>query len=167
MSTLPELIGIQNELTEKLIELEGELSEADEKELELLHKALPEKVQKYHNLLSLLDNQASFMKERKDFYAKAESAAKNLQKNIKHRIKTLMIDNDITELQGQDMIFKRCKAKPALILDEQQLLDCYKKTTIYVEPDKEKIRTAIENDTEVNGARLENNYAVRTYPKGK
>lgn len=167
-STLPKLVAQANFITERLIEAGGELDPDLETALAVNGKDLAVKVDNYAVMMDRFSIEADYYKAKaKEFTAAAksiEAAQARLKDNLKYALKELGVDSIV----GNDFKFTLQKVTPKLILEERLLPKSFTIETVSYTPDKDKIRDALEAGLDVEGATLEQGYALKKYvAKGK
>lgn len=141
----------------------GELTPELETLMDVNAIELANKADKYYYLIKSLGAEATYWKEQMDQVNKVIKSISNLEKNLKERIKYAMKESETPEIEGNDIKWKISKIKPKLVIDDATKLPPeLKVSTHYVEPNKEKIREALEAGEVVEGCRLEDNHSLRT-----
>lgn len=163
--TLPVLLSEYSEIMHKLLETEGQLTVEMEEDLKNLDSMIPAKVSQYIFVMDKLDSDAAHFDQKAKEYKEVSKRLETAQKNIKDRIKQLMLNYKLTEIDGGDEVFKLSKSKPRLVIDEEKLDDSFKVVVQSVEPDKEMISQYLKDGLPVIGATLEDVYSLRISKK--
>lgn len=161
------LLQNANEIAEKIIEAEGELTPDLEIELDLSDVAVSKKIDSISFILDRLQSDTEHFKSQAQQYANAARSLENAQKYLKERMKTAMIQYNVTRIDGVDVYFRISKAKARLVVDEDKLPSNMLMEVIVYKPDNERIRETIIANNEVPGAHLEETYSLRKYPNTK
>jgi len=157
------LVFESNELTQKIIENNGELPDDLSFDLEEIETSMAQKVDNYAVFMDRLDMESDYWGKRADEYAKVSKSLDNLKKRIKSNIKEAMLGLQTTEILGNDMRFKLSKTKPKTIYIESNIPDEYKKSVVSIEIDKDKIAEALKRGESIPGVVREEAYSLRKY----
>jgi len=104
MSTLYDLVRFSNNITEKLIENGGELTEEILEILNFTEEQLPKKVDSYATLDERLEKEIEYFKEKEEKIKRIRRAAETLQENIRSRIKICMLNGNLQTIDGVDLL---------------------------------------------------------------
>jgi len=166
--SLQVLVADANTIVELLIESNGEITPEIETTLTELEKNLTNKVDAYFVVIERLQFETKYFKAKASVFNNAAKTLSNTEERLKENIKRALRAMDKTEIVGNDYKFKISKTKPRLIIDPQILADKFKKQTIVIEPDKDKIRALLDAGILIKGAHYEESFALRkTINKGK
>lgn len=160
---LTELLELQNSVTQKLLENGGLIEGEIEKMLEITEKGLPAKIDNYSLVLDRLEQESKYFKSIADRYRDAASVLNDAHTKLKDRLKMAMLEHGLLELKGREERFALSPAKGSLEVDETKVPEEFKKTTILVEVDKEKIREKIKEGFAVPGCEMKPNFALKRY----
>lgn len=161
-SNVHELVAYSNRIVDKLLAADGDPELLDQLLLSI-QKQIAERVDGYVYLIGTLTDQEKALRARSSEFTNAARVCKNTTERIKEFFKTTMEETKRHELVGDDFKLKLSPTKASLVLDETQIPEKFKKQTILIEPDKDKIRAALTQGEEVPGAELVENYALRKY----
>ncbi len=162
MSTLRNLLAESTALENRLVETCGELDEELEKNLALLEINVPSKVTNYMGLLDRLEMEADNLYSKAKKYEMAAKALSGLRERLTSNVKHNMIENKLKELRGTDEAFTLSTSKKTVIITDYQALPrAYNPETVSSQPDKEKIRQALERGEIVPGAMLQDSFVLR------
>ena len=165
---LLELQAQYSKLIQKVIENDGALDNATELDLANNEQALAKKVDSYDFIIKKLKADQSYFSDRIKEYQKAKKSLQNAEESLKGRIKLFLNINKASEVQGDDVVFKLCSSKAALIIqDESKVPEKYKKQILITEVEKELLRQDLETGMEIEGAYLEPAHSLRSYIKTK
>lgn len=155
MSSLVDLTKESQALILKIIEAGGEITPEVEQELSNVELNLAEKIDRYAYLIERLNDEAEHWKKKKQKMDRLKCACENAAKNLKNTIKLSMQMQKVTEVKGIDEKFILVKQRDIVEIDDlTKLPKKYTKTVITVEPDKNAIRVALNENKKVPGARL-------------
>ena len=160
--SLQEIISITASIEEALVESSGEITPEISQMLDMKYTALPDKIDRYYGLMERMKSLSEYYEDRSEMFLKMSKSVLNIHKFCNHNIESAMRQLDTKELKGYDFKFKLQDGPPSLdIYDHTKIPEEYKKTTVTVEPDKTKIKEALKQGIEVNGAKLVTNQFVR------
>lgn len=158
-------------LEELLIEHGGEITEEIESALAIKEIHFPHKIDSYSFVLDRFDSLSTFYKEKAEFYLRMSRAAKTVVDQCKLNLRIAMEALHTDELIGNDFRFKLQRSTPAVVVDDEALVEnLYKKEKIEIVIDKKRICEDLKMGVPVVGARLEQTYSLRKYantPKKK
>lgn len=161
--SLISLVHVVSSLEEKLIESNGEITEEIEKSLVIKDTSLPEKMDSYALVIDRMDSISKFYKDKAEFYLKLAKSANFVVDRCKHNIKESMILLGIDELEGFDVRFKLTPTSPTCVIeDESKIPETFLKKEIKI--DKKELVQVLKSGVLIEGARLEENKALRMYP---
>lgn len=152
-----------NELELKLLESEGELSPEMETQIASLSNDLAHKIDSYDLIVSGMKKRAEFYKFKADQFNKANRTITNFIEALKDNLKKVLPQFENSEVRGEHSYYKLVTAGKKLIIDDESKLPSkYKITVSEVVPDKELIKSNLEDGIEVEGAHLENIIQLRS-----
>lgn len=161
-STLKELLIESSQLEDQLVATAGELTEELEQSLMLLEIKIPEKVSRTMGLIDRLEMEADNLYSKAQKYLMAQKALSGLRERLLANVKHNMITNNLDSLKGTDESFTLTEGKKTVIISDYSALPkSYNPETITSQPDKEKIRQAIERGEVVPGATLQSSFVLR------
>jgi hypothetical protein len=161
--SLFDIVAEANSIEQKLLESGGEVSEEIEAYLTSVEKDLANKVDAYHAVMGRAEAGADYFKARADEFYAASKVLSNFQSRLKDRIKGAIQLMGKTEIAGEDIVFKLSRVKPSLVIESQDSLpQSYLMVVTETVPDKDAIRTAIEQGATIPGAVLKENVSLRT-----
>ena len=164
MATLNELITNSSNTINKIIENGGELTPELSAEMETLETALETKVDNYALFMDRLKNEITYFKSKSKEFTTVEKTLKNLDANLKDRIKYAMGEMKKTELRGDNYRFKLSDTAGKLVISDEKLIpDKYKTETVIVEIDNETMKNDLRNGIDIAGAYLEKTKSLRKY----
>lgn len=166
---LSEILKEQNDIIEKILESEGEVSPELEKQLLVIDTHLPEKVDAYSSVLDRIANEAVYFDERAAEFAKAAKTLKKAYDRIKDQIKFNMESQGLKKLPGHDYVFSLSNSKGSVVVTNEDLIpDAYFEIVSSKKIDKNAIYTAIKKGMTIPGAHVvENSSLKRDVNKGK
>lgn len=124
---------------------------------------LKEKADNCNSLIESIELEESYFREKSKQCSEVARTLANARERLKDRIKYVMISTGVNEIEGNEIRFKLSNTKPALVLDEATLPVSWKMEIITIEPDKERIRAALEQGEFIPGATLKESHALRVY----
>lgn len=160
--SLRDLVHASNSITEALID-GGELTPELESALAVIETNLPEKIDGYHIMMTRLEEEAKYFKEKAAEFSLLANRIQNTQCRLKESIKQAMRDLGEDELKGNDYRFKLTNLKPKLVIDEIHIDRSYYMQVTKYEIDKKKIEEDLKLGVPVKGAKLEEIKALRLY----
>jgi len=161
--TLPEITRKLGELEATIQENLGEIDSETEKELELWTESLMHKVDSYYHVVEKFKGIEKHWNEKAKYYSNVAKGCRSVHERLKERLKFHMAEKKKTEVFGQDFKFRLSKSKDKLEIDEREIHAKWMKQVVKWEPDKEKIREALENNEKIDGAKLIKSYSLRSY----
>ena len=168
MSEPINVVGLNNALlesnmiTQQLIESGGEITPEMESYIKSLDFRLMSTVDTADLTLTRLDMEQDYFKGLADQYYKAARALENFKSRLKEEIKQTMIIHGFEEITGQNVRMKLTRTNPKLIIDGE-LPEKYKVQVVTTEIKKDAIKEDLKEGLCVEGAHLEESYALRTY----
>lgn len=152
-----------NDVLDIVIQSEGEVTPDVEKSLSLKENNLALAVDRRFTAIEMARHHVEFFKEQKKRYESAIKSLTNFVDWVKGDVKLAMLEMNQKELVGEEMRFTLSSTKPTVDVFSQDLLPSeYLREKLILEPDKEKIRAALELGIEVPGARLKENFSLRS-----
>ena len=161
--TLFSLVSQANAIEQAIAEAGGELSPEIEAALANIDIAVASKVDGYNAVMDRLDALAAYWKAEADKRAKIAKSVSAASDRLNANIKAAMLKMGKDEVIGNDVRFKLAKTKGRLVINEQELDPSFKMEIRDVVPDKERIKTALEDGFSVSGATLEPSFSLRSY----
>ena len=155
MSSLFDLAGEYKELYAMLTDADEDEQQVVEDTLEAVIGEIEVKAEGYVCLLNRLDMELSACKKHRDEWARAYTVRENAIKRLKQRAADAMMQMGKKEIKAGDNVIKLKGngGTAPLILDEnKEVPQSYMK--VILEPDKEKIRKAIEGGAELDFAHI-------------
>jgi len=165
MSDLATLLHEANKLEENILENNGELSPEVEQLLDQVSSELTTKADNLQFILGRMKTAEEHWKKQADYMAKVSRACKNFQKRLKERIRQAIEQSNKTQVEGSQVVFKLTGGKKRLEVDENLLPQEYKLQLVTWEPDRERIKSALESGQKIPGASLSGGTQLRAYPK--
>jgi len=141
----------------------GEITPEVEAELAKFDSAIAEKIDDYKFVMNKLEFESQFWTEEAKARQKIAKACDLIQQKMKERLIAAMQTMGMDEIQGDAYRAKLTPTKGRLVIDVAKLPDDFKTPVVTMEPEKEKIRIALENFEEVPGAMLEGGVSLRFY----
>lgn len=151
--TLFDLVGEYKELYAMLTEEQDEQIIKDS--LESVVGAIEVKSQGYVAILNRLDMEIDACRKQKEAWSKKLSVRMNAYKRLKQRLADAMIQLGKDEIPAGDNVIKLKNnggEEPLMFVPEKEIPQSYMK--VVLEPDKEKIRKAIEDGKTLDFAYL-------------
>lgn len=160
------LIDLSQEYAAILDEIEacgGEVTDTQELRLDAISRELVQAPDKADFVIKKLDCDSRFYGERIKELQGYKRAIDNAQSRFKDQIKDFMHTTNQTRLGGEyvDLVLKASKPK-VVIDDESKVPDGYIETTIVRTPDKARMYEDMKMGVPVDGARLEDVFALQT-----
>lgn len=163
---LYDLVQYAKNLTDSLIQGEGELTPELELELANIDKELMTKVDSYKYVLERLDLEAKYWKDKADQYLRVSKSCKNLQDRMKERIKEAMDILEASEVEGNDFKFKLIKqGEKVEVLDENFIPVKFMKEEITYKLDKKALLKELKNGEKIEGCEIKPIVSLRSYPR--
>jgi len=154
MSTLYELFQSQNQVLEQLLR-SGEESDEINKTLMNLQVDVPAKVSAYKHLIDRLEAESDYLNEKADEYKAASKVLDNARTRIKDRLKSIMLEFNLDELDGGDVCFKLSKSKASVVINNEELVpEEYTRTVVSKSYDKVRISQDLNANKVVPGCSL-------------
>lgn len=162
--TLVALAAEAQEISRLILESDGELSTELERRLDLNTTAIAAKVDKYVFIEDELEAKAALWKRRADACKAMHERFVKAQEQLRSRVKAVMLEAGKKELNGAYHRYVLSQLKPKVVIPDESILpnECKMIQTKMV-PDKDKIKSLLEDGIEVPGAGLEQVYSLRTY----
>lgn len=161
MKSLSMLMDLETEIERQLEASGGELSEELEKFVTEIEVELPQKIDGYSRFFATIESKESYLREKAKKFESAARTWANIEKRLKDSMKAHMIKHKKTELVGNDSVFKLVKTAQKMIISTAALPQEFTKTTVSIEPDREKILAAKELGNIVTGVSFEDNFSLR------
>lgn len=162
--SLVAIVGEVNSLEAMLIESEGQIDEAIENALAVKEIELPEKVDQYFYTFERFKVLEAYYKERAQFFSLVQKQCANVQTRLKENMKEAMSSLGVDEIQGNDIRYKLSKSKPALQIENEELIPKqYKKEVVTIELNKKALAEDLTMG-EIPGAKLVDSFSLRPYP---
>lgn len=168
----PTLIDLHYKLESLLEQSDGELTDdvANQVDLfnqtELTHQEIEQKIENYYGLMNRLKPMADYYKAESDKYLKMKRGLEAVVERMNGNLREYMRLNELNEIHGVSHRFVLSKTSPKLIIeDESKIGAAYK--VITTEIDTKLLKAVMQSGTEVEGAKLEDSYSLRSYLKRK
>lgn len=162
--SLIELASEAQVICKLILESGGELSPELEQKLDVNTTALLAKVDSYVFIEEHLEANAALWKRKADACKSIHDRYVKAQDRLRDRIKIGMQVLERDELKGKNYRYKLSKLKPKLVISDPVKLPIECKMVVSeTVPDKEKIKSLLEDGIEVPGASLEPVYQLRDY----
>lgn len=164
MSTIKDIVKDVIALEQLVLEQDGELNETLEVWMQLNADNMADKIDGYSYFIDRLEIGMDYLKAKENELKAARKAYENMIERLQFNLRLTMDMLNIDELRGHDYRYKRTEGKPRVeIYDEQELPLNMMREKINYEPDKDKIKDAIESGNQVLGARLIASTQLRRY----
>lgn len=161
--SIAQLFSEQNELLQKIINNDGEVTNEIESQLESLATLIPSKVDSYYAVLDRIENESVYFKTKADEFTAAQKSLMNVHYKIRERIKFLMQQEGINKLPGVDFQFSLSKTKPAVTINNLDLIPKeYSEIVQETKINKDMLREDLERGVPVPGASLVEGFALRS-----
>lgn len=157
MTTLYNLVKESNELIEKIIQNDGEMTEDIESLFEKNELLTASKIDSYDFIIKKLNAESELMKDKAKMFTSAAKSLSNNADAIKTRIKATMHEMNITELKGNSIRFTLSPSRPSMLIDMDLLPDQYKKIEYSADKD------LINSDEIIPGVSYTPSFALKTY----
>lgn len=165
-TSLFDLINQSNQIEELLVESNGEVTEEIDLLLNLNEVTLKAKIDTYHSIIETLESKSEYWANKAEQFNKISKACIKTQERIKGFIKSTMLAQNLTELQGNNVRIKLSKTSGTLnIVDEKAIPNKFIQIKQIAEIKKSEIKDAIKNGETVNGCELVQGYSLRSYLK--
>ena len=154
-TSLYELVGEYKELFALLTDTDEEDAQVVNDSLESVMGAIEIKSQGYVAILDRLDMEINACKKEKEAWAHKLAVRENAVKRLKQRMAEAMIQLGKDEIQAGNKVIKLKNnggAKPLVLEENKEIPQSYMK--VILEPDKDKIRKAIEKGEELEFAHI-------------
>lgn len=168
MSENKSLVALTHEAIEILQTLyasNGEISPELEKRLSEVQNTLAHKVDSYSWIIETLEAEEEKLRARSDMFLRAARGCKAFRDRLKENIKLSMLSMQTKELEGEQVKFQVVAGAPSLKIDEALLSNAFKVAVF--QPDKPKIKEALDKGELVPGASYETSWQLRTYAAKK
>lgn len=163
MRSLVEIFREANRIEKELIESRGELTPCLEAELLITKDQLSKKIDSYDFIINNFESKCDFYREMASKYSDAAESVENYSNRLKDRIKFVMMESGMRELEGETVKYKISSSMPRLVIDdESKIPDKYKIITTQI--DKQPLKRDLKN-IKIPGARLEETCALRAFVK--
>lgn len=155
MTSIYELVGEYKTLYSMLTDADEQDEDIIKDSLESVIGAIEVKSQGYVAVLDRLDMEINACKKEKEEWARKLAVRENAVKRLKQRMAEAMIQMGKDEIQAgnKTIKLKNNGGKKPLVLDEdKEVPQSYMK--VILEPDKEKIRAALESGDKLDFAHI-------------
>jgi hypothetical protein len=167
---LESILHERDEIINQVLEMEGELNKELESLISLNAQEFETKIDNCYEFFQYLKTEAAEFKERADrLYARSKSI-ENLKSSLEERLKMIMRVNGSDRFDGAAWSFVLSKTKGTLVTNDDMNFwadSPYLKTETKQSLDKESIRAALDAGNSVVGARIEEGFSLRQYPRTK
>ena len=155
----------------KLYEITGVLKQLEDEDdiqvvedtKELLKYEIESKSDNIGKFISNISSQCDSIKAEEKRLAEKRKALENKEKWLREYIKNFMVENDIKKIETTTHKFSISNSQGKLIVENEDLVDMKYKIIVpeHYEIDNEKLKTALKNGEEVNGAKIEKGFTLR------
>lgn len=163
------LVTLANEAAEierLLIESDGELTPEVESRLTVTGLDLPAKVENYSHILQRVEMMAEHYKRQSQFFQKLAKTCDNFEIALKENIKTSMTILNVSEIEGESIVYKLTQSNPKLIIDNPaDVPEEYKTEVVETVIDNKTLKDHLVTGLPVKGAHLEITKSLRKYGK--
>lgn len=142
-------------LVAEILEADGELSPELEKKINDLVDRGSNKVDACIYFTEIADTQVEFLKDKAAAFRKKAATIQNSIDIVRDKVKLLMRHLNLPKIAGNDFVYTLRNSAKTLSIEQANLDPDYFMTVTIREPDKERIRAALEQGIEVRGAKLE------------
>lgn len=160
------LINLTRDLAEletKILQADGEITPETELLLAQLTSDISKKVDNYDLFISGLKRKAEFYKAKAEEFARAQKTILNFVDRMRDRIKQVLPLYPNHEIKGEHAYYKLVTSGKKLVIDDESKLPSkYKITVSEIVPDKELIKSNLEDGILVDGAHLEDIVQLRS-----
>lgn len=162
-TSLITLVKDHAEIETLVLEAEGELSPELDLILTQLESNIATKGDKYDLLISSFKRKADFYKAKAEEFNRAHKMLIAFIERLRDNLKKALPLLPNAEIKGEHAYFKLVKAGKKLVIDDESRLPSkYKITVSEVVPDKELIKSNLEDGITVEGAHLEDIIQLRS-----
>lgn len=151
------------EIVQQVIEQDGEVFPALERAMTEINSKIPAAVDMVVELMGRLEAEAEYFSEKSYLYTLIVNNCNKTRENLKLRVKEAMKGLGSAEMRGIESILRLQNVKARLIINDELLDRDYFVTRLVEEPDKDRIRAALERGLLVTGARLEKSHSLKSY----
>ena len=160
-ATLLDLANRANEITQLIIEADGELTPELEQALAVSEKDIAQKADGYYLMMVTMSNRVKELKELSKQFTDAAKSIDNQLKSLNERLKFAMESMDTDEINGYR--FKLSTGKASLVIKHELIGDAFKREVVTTEVDKDLIESKLKAGEKVPGAYLEPTLTLRKY----
>lgn len=161
--SLMELARSSMSLASQIVESRGELTPEIEALLEVNKESIRRKLDGYVWVTDQSEIQANLWRRKAQACAAIAKGFERVGEKLNERIKFVMGEMELTEIEGSEYRYKLTKTKPALKITQDLLPSDWLMQVTENVPDKERIKVALEEGFEIPGCALEGGVALRTY----
>lgn len=165
--TLLENLKQAHEIETQIIEGGGEVTDEVAIALELNEVATAQKIDAYAFIMETLKERGKYWDEKAALVKKYSKACLNAAERLKGNLKNIMLLENKTNVEGNEVRFVLSPMAPTLKYNEAEIPAEYFKTVTTVVLDKDKIKKTIANGIEVPGVEKIDVFALRNYPNNK
>ena len=163
MSSLAVLFNEQNELIEKLLSCDGELSAEMELKLSELDLSIPSKVDSYRYIMDRLEAEEEYFSAKANEYHAATKVLANARLRIKDQLKHQMQEQGLEVLCGNDYQFKLSKTKGSVLVNNEDLIPKeYIKEVLTRTVDKVSLAQDLKEGMVIPGVSLSESVSLRS-----
>lgn len=162
-ATLLDLANRANEITQLIIEADGELTPELEQALAVSEKDIAQKADGYYLMMVTMSNRVKELKELSKQFTDAAKSIDNQLKSLNERLKFAMESMDTDEIKGERYRFKLSTGKASLVIKHELIGDAFKREVVTTEVDKDLIESKLKAGEKVPGAYLEPTLTLRKY----
>lgn len=147
----------------KILQADGEITPETEFMLSQLTSDIARKVDNYDLFISGLKRKAEFYKSKAEEFNKAQKNLLAFVDRMRETLKLVLTQFPNSEIKGEHAYFKLVRSGKKLVIDDESRLPSkYKITVSEVVPDKELIKSNLEDGITVEGAHLEDIIQLRS-----
>lgn len=152
-----------NELELKILEADGELTAEVEFLVLNTMKDIAHKIDNYDLMVANMKKRSEFYKQKAEEFYRAQKVINNFIDRLKDNLRVVLPQFPNSEIKGEHAYYKLIKSGQKLIIDDEAKLPSkYKITVSEIVPDKELIKSNLEDGIAVEGAHLEDIIQLRS-----
>lgn len=158
------LFNIEKEyldLTNEIIENEGELTPELDQRLSITKNALEYKANQYAHVIKTLDHEVDAIDKEIERLTAMKKARSSAKERLKAAVSDAMQIFGITEIKGELMKLYFKKTESVVVDDADKLPPEFVETKITYSPLKNEIKKAIKEGQEIEGAHISENYHLQ------
>lgn len=170
MSSNKTLVALTTEAHQLAMMIEllgGEITPELDEALQVNAESLREKADKYAFILKRIPMHQEYWRKIADEANRVLKGLGDAETRLRDRIKATMAATGLDVLEGELNALKLSRAKDSLVLDESKLPAAYFMEKTERVPDRERIRSELENLGIIRGAELRPSYTLKLKLKKK